>query len=118
MATARSSKAKGRLGQQEIRDAILKQFPELEPDDVRSTAMGQSGEDIQLSPKARGLLPLSIEVKRRKSLATVYDWYEQAKQDGQYEPVVFFRADRKDWIVMVSLDHYLDLVRTKANETS
>jgi len=118
MATARSSKAKGRLGQQEIRDAILKTFPELEPDDVRSTAMGQSGEDIQLSPKARGLLPLSIEVKRRKSLATVYDWYDQAKQDGQYEPVVFFRADRKEWIVMVGLDHYLELTRTKANETS
>jgi hypothetical protein len=74
MATARSSKAKGRLGQQEIRDTILKTFPELEPDDVRSTAMGQSGEDIQLSPKARQLLPLSIEVKRRKGLATVYDW--------------------------------------------
>lgn len=110
MATARSSKAKGRLGQQEIRDTILKTFPELEPDDVRSTAMGQSGEDIQLSPKAREILPLSIEVKRRKGLATVYDWVEQAKQGGQYEPVVFFRGDRKDWVVMIGLDHYMELV--------
>jgi hypothetical protein len=110
MGTARSSKAKGRLGQQEIRDTILKTFPELEPDDVRSTAMGQSGEDIQLSPKARKILPLSIEVKRRKSLATVYDWVEQAKQGGQYEPVVFFRGDRKDWVVMIGLDHYMELV--------
>ena len=55
MGTASSSKAKGRLGQQEVRDKILKTFPELEPDDVRSTAMGQSGEDIQLSPRARKL---------------------------------------------------------------
>lgn len=115
MGSARSAKAKGRLGQQEVRDAILKTFPELEPDDVRSTAMGQSGEDIQLSPKARGLLPLSIEVKRRKSLATVYDWIEQAKQDGQYEPVVFFRGDRKEWVVMVGLEHYMDLLRNKAD---
>ena len=111
MATARSSKAKGRLGQQEIRDKILKTFPQLEPDDVRSTAMGQSGEDIQLSPKARKVLPLSIEVKRRKNLATVYDWIDQAKQDGKYEPVVFFRGDRKEWVVMVGLEHYMDLVK-------
>ena len=111
MATARSSKAKGRLGQQEIRDKILKTFPQLEPDDVRSTAMGRSGEDIQLSPKARKVLPLSIEVKRRKNLATVYDWMDQAKQDGQYEPVVFFRGDRKEWVVMVGLEHYMDLVK-------
>lgn len=118
MASARGSKAKGRLGQQEVRDAILKTFPELEPDDVRSTAMGQNGEDIQLSPKARGLLPVSIEVKRRKTLTTMYDWYDQAKQSDKYEPVVFCRADRKDWLVMISIDHYLDLVRTKANETT
>ena len=110
MGTASASKAKGRLGQQEIRDAILKAFPRLEPDDVRSTAMGQSGEDIRLSPKARKLLPLSIEVKRRKNLQTVYDWMAQAKQ-GSYEPVVFFRGDRKDWVVMVELDHYMELIK-------
>jgi hypothetical protein len=69
MGTASSSKAKGRLGQQEVRDAILKRFPNLEPDDVRSTAMGQNGEDIQLSPKARKYLPVTIEVKRRKNLS-------------------------------------------------
>jgi hypothetical protein len=72
--------------------------------------MGQSGEDIQLSPKARKLLPLSIEVKRRKNLQTVYDWMSQADQ-GNYEPVVFFRADRKDWVVMVGLDHYMELIK-------
>ena len=111
MGTASSSKAKGRLGQEEVRDKILKTFPELEPDDVRSTAMGQSGEDIQLSPRARKLLPISAEVKRRKTLKTVYDFLDQAKQDGKYEPVVFFRADRKDWLVFCQLDHYMELVK-------
>lgn len=109
MGTARGSKAKGRTGQQEVRDAILKSFPELEPDDCRSTAMGQSGEDLQLSPRARKLLPISAEVKRRKSFSTVYQWYDQAKQDGKYEPVVFFRADRKPWLVVVSMEYYLSL---------
>ena len=50
---ARTAKAKGRLGQNEIRDKILETFPDLEPDDVRSTTMGDTGEDIQLSPAAR-----------------------------------------------------------------
>ena len=46
----RNAKAKGRLGQQEVRDKLLETFPDLEPDDIKSTVMGDSGEDIQLSP--------------------------------------------------------------------
>ena len=110
----RSAKAKGRLGQQEVRDTILKTFTHLTPDDVRSTAMGQNGDDIQLSPKAREVLPLSIEVKRRKDFATLYNYYDQAKQEGQYEPVVFLRGDRKEWLTVVSMDHYMSLLKAKA----
>lgn len=113
MPNPRSAKAKGRLGQQEVRDTILKTFTHLKPDDVRSTAMGQNGEDIQLSPKAREVLPLSIEVKRRKDFATLYNYYEQAKQDGNYEPVVFLRGDRKPWLTIISMDHYLELLQKK-----
>ena len=106
------AKQKGRLGQQEIRDAILAKFPELEPDDVKSTTMGDGGEDIQLSPAARRLLPITIEVKRRKSgMKIAYDFIAQAKAHKKGEPVVCFRADRHEWIVMVGLDHYLDLIR-------
>ena len=109
---ARAAKAKGRLGQNEIRDKILETFPDLEPDDVRSTTMGDTGEDIQLSPAARKKLPLSVEVKRRKAeLKTVYRFMEQASRHSKHEPVVFFRSDRKPWVVMVGLDHYIDLLR-------
>jgi hypothetical protein len=112
MSRARMAKQKGRLGQQEIRDAILAKFPELEPDDVKSTTMGDGGEDIQLSPAARRLLPITIEVKRRKSgMKIAYDFIAQAKAHKKGEPVVCFRADRQDWIVMVGLDHYLELIR-------
>jgi hypothetical protein len=51
----RAAKAKGRGGQNEIRDKILETFPELEPDDVKSTTMGDTGEDIQLSAKENQL---------------------------------------------------------------
>jgi hypothetical protein len=108
----RAAKQKGRLGQNEIRDKLLEIFPEFEPDDIKSTTMGDGGEDIQLSPAARKKMPITIEVKRRKSgMKMQYDWLEQAKRHGKGEPVLFFRADRSEWIVMVGLDHYMELLR-------
>lgn len=108
----RAAKQKGRLGQNEIRDKLLEVFPEFEPDDIKSTTMGDGGEDIQLSPAARKKMPITIEVKRRKSgMKIQYDWLEQAKRHGKGEPVLFFRADRSEWIVMVGLEHYMELLR-------
>ena len=112
MSNARAAKAKGRGGQNEIRDKLLDIFPEFEPDDIKSTTMGDTGEDIQLSPAAQRVLLISIEVKRRKGeLKTVYGYMEQAARHGKGEPVVFFRSDRKPWVVMVGLDHYMELLR-------
>ena len=108
----KSAKAKGRLGQQEVRDRLLQNFPDLHPDDIKSTVMGDTGADIQLSPAARKLIPLSIEVKRRKDgLKTAYTYVEQAVKHGDGEPVVFFRADRKPWLVMIGMEHYMDLIK-------
>lgn len=110
---SRRAKQKGRLGQQEIRDALLESFPELEPDDVKSTVMGETGADIQLSPAARRYIPISIEVKRRKSaLKTVYDWIKQCTNHDKGDPVVFYRSDRHQWLVISELPHYLKLIRS------
>ena len=57
----RSAKNKGKRLQNNIRDILLENFKELEPDDIKSTTMGESGEDIQLSPAARKLIPYSFE---------------------------------------------------------
>tara|TARA_R100001510_G_scaffold45260_1_gene41901 strand:- start:82 stop:438 length:357 start_codon:yes stop_codon:yes gene_type:complete len=113
---SRTAKQKGRLGQNEIRDKLLETFPELEPDDIKSTTMGDTGEDIQLSPAARKKIPITIEVKRRKSvLKTVYDYIEQAEAHGKGEPVVCYRSDRKPWVVMIGLDHYMNLLKYWGN---
>jgi hypothetical protein len=111
---SRTGKAKGRTGQQEIRDALLSAFPELEPDDVKSTVMGDTGADVQLSPAARKLIPISIEVKRRKTgLKTVYGWMQQADNHTSDPPVVFYRSDRNKWLVITGLDHYIEQLRNK-----
>ena len=108
----RAAKAKGRGGQQEVRDKLLETFPEFENDDIKSTTMGDGGEDIQLSPAARKTMPISIEVKRRKAgMKTAYDYLYQAGKHGKGEPVVFYRSDRQPWIIMVGMEHYMELLR-------
>ena len=109
---SRSAKAKGRLGQQEIRDKLLESFPHFEKDDIKSAIMGDTGADIQFSPQARRRLPLSIEIKRRKNeLKTVYTYIEQAVKHNTGEPVVFYRSDHRPWVVMIGLEHYMDLLK-------
>lgn len=114
---SRAGKQKGRLGQNEIRDRLLEEFPEFEPDDIKSTTMGDSGADVQLSPAARKKINLAIEVKRRRSGGkTFYDYMTQARhhvKSGE-NPVVFFRADRQPWLVVVDIDFFMELLKGKS----
>jgi hypothetical protein len=107
-----SAKAKGRLFQQEVRDLILSNFTTLEPDDVKSTSMGASGEDILLSPHARRTLGnIQIECKRRKSFKGIYDLVSQASSHGKHTPVIFIRQDRSAPLVIIPADHYMSLIK-------
>ena len=108
-----SAKAKGRRLQQWVRDLILDLFPTLQEDDVKSTSMGAGGEDVQLSPAARRLLPITIECKNKKAFA-VYRDYDQAtnhscKSNG--EPVLVIKGDRRKPLVVVDATHYFRLLR-------
>ena len=81
----RSAKNKGKRLQNDVRDLILETFKQLEPDDVRSTTMGDSGEDILLSPAARKLFPFSVECKNQEKL-NIWSSLEQA-EDGIRDPL-------------------------------
>lgn len=112
--TTASRKQKGRKFQQQVKDSILETFKSLEPDDIVSTSMGSNGEDLKLSPKARKEFPYSVECKSVKS-ATSYKWYEQSKANCPKgsEPIVVFKIDRKEPLVILSLEYFLNL--TKGN---
>ena len=103
-----SAKAKGRKFQQWVRDEILKRFPTMRAEDVRSTSMGAGGEDIQLSPFARDLLPIQVECKSHKDFA-VYRVLDQATEHGNYEPVVFLKANNRKPIAIVDAEVFLDM---------
>ena len=109
--TTSSAKAKGRKLQQHVRDKLIELLSSrgIVDDDVKSTGMGQGGEDVQLSPLARKYMPVSIECKKYAKFA-VYGPYEQAeKASGKYEPLLVIQGDRKKPLAIVSLDYYLSL---------
>ena len=107
-----SAKAKGRRLQQLVRDKILEIFPKLTSDDVRSTSMGATGEDILLSSAARKLFPYSVECKSRKNIA-VYSDYDQAQNNcpAGAEPLVIMKANRRKPLALVDADYFFKLLR-------
>lgn len=109
-----SCKAKGRKLQQEIRDAILATFPGLSPDDVRSTSMGASGEDVLLSPAAREMVPFSIESKNVESL-NIWKALQQAS-GRKYPPLVVFRRNHSPTFAALPFDTFLMLLRNAAGD--
>ena len=68
-----SCKGKGRRMQQLVRDMLREMGKpySLEDDDIKSTPMGSSGEDIQLSPAAKKIFNLCIECKNVEKLNVV-----------------------------------------------
>lgn len=105
-----SAKAKGRNFQKWVRDSILEYNPELTTDDVRSTSMGASGEDVQLSSAARQMIPYQIECKS-KAAYSVYTDYAQAQTHGKHEPLLMIKANNKQPLAIVDAKHFLNLLR-------
>lgn len=101
-----SAKAKGRNLQKWAAARLLEYAPELEGDDVKSTSMGASGEDVMLSPAARRIYPWQIECKSYARIA-VYDFYNQACSHGTHEPVVFIKQNGCKPLVVVDADYFV-----------
>ena len=106
----RSAKNKGKRLQNKIRDLILEKFDILEPDDVRSITMGDSGEDILLSPAARRLFPFSVECKNQEKL-NIWGALEQAEDNsGNHTPLVIFKRNRSKTYAVLEFDRLLELL--------
>ena len=106
----RSAKNKGKRLQNKVRDLILEKFDILEPDDVRSITMGDSGEDILLSPVARRLFPFSVECKNQEKL-NIWSALEQAEiNSGKHAPLVIFKRNRSKTYAVLEFDKLLELL--------
>ena len=111
--TPASAKAKGRELQKDVVAAFLAAFPHLEPDDVRSTSMGAGGEDVQLSPAARRVIPHQVECKSYAKHA-VYAFYDQAATHGKHRPLVVLRANRRKPLAVVDFDFFVELLQARS----
>ena len=106
----RSAKNKGKRLQNDVRDLILETFTELEPDDVRSTTMGDSGEDVLLSPAARKLFPFSVECKNQEKL-NIWEALDQAEgNSGKHTPLVIFKRNRSKTYAVLEFKELLKLL--------
>ena len=107
----RSAKNKGKRLQNKIRDLILEKFNNiLELDDVRSITMGDSGEDILLSPVARRVFPFSVECKNQEKL-NIWEALDQAEgNSGKHTPLVIFKRNRSKTYAVLEFDKLLELL--------
>jgi len=107
---SRSAKNKGKRLQNNVRDLILEKFQQLEEDDVRSITMGDSGEDILLSPAARKLFPFSVECKNQEKL-NIWSSLEQTETNaGKHTPLLIFKRNRSKTYVALEFEKLLELL--------
>jgi hypothetical protein len=112
---SRSLKNKGRRLVAELREAVLKAFPELQSDDLQMVPTSVGMEDLKLSPAARYLFPFSVECKNQEKLS-IWAAIAQAVANARgYPPAVVFRRNKmkEPWIAvpLPTLLHLLKRVK-------
>ena len=107
---SRSAKNKGKRLQNSFRDLLLETFKQLEPDDIRSAIMGESGEDIKLSPAARKLIPYSFECKNQEKLNIWYALSQAEENAGDYDPVVIFKRNMSETYAIITVKTFIELI--------
>ena len=107
----KSRKAKGRILQNLVRDKIVKLFPVLGKDDIRTCLMSETGADIKLiSLTARKLFPYDVECKNRQEYKTIYNHYKHAQSHGNLEPILVLKMNREKSLAVIDLDHFIELL--------
>lgn len=107
--TVQSRKSKGRNLQKEVKALIHTYFPDLKDDDIAWASMGSAGEDIKLSPKAREVLPISIECKATEKFALREAWEQAEANAKEWNPVVVHRKNRTKPVAVCDLGYFIEL---------
>ena len=72
--------------------------------------MGESGEDIILSPAARDLIPFSFECKNQERL-NIWESLSQSEDNSDKNiPAVVFKRNRTKTYIAVELEEFLKLI--------
>lgn len=110
--TPASRKAKGRRFQQAVRQDLVDHLG-IDPGDVQSTAMGQAGCDLYLSPAARALFPYGVECKAQETIS-LPAWWEQCKTNAEAEglaPLLVLKQSRRAALAVLRWEDLLALLQ-------
>ena len=111
-----SKKGKGRRLQNYVRDGLLEAFKSLEEDDVKTAIMGESGEDIKLSPAAKRKIRYSFECKNVERL-NIWQAIEQSETNCEDRiPVVVFKRNRSKTYLTIEFNEFVKLIGEKNAE--
>lgn len=104
-----SAKAKGRTLQNRVAEMIRGALG-LPDSDVRPAVMGESGEDMKLSARARELFPFDdTEVKCQEAL-NIWAALQQSELRGE-RPLVVFKRNRSRIYAALPFEHLLELLK-------
>ena len=113
-----SAKAKGQKAVKEVIKLLLN-GTDLHKDDIPLKAGAVPGEDIPMSPYARSIYPISIEVKWQEKL-NILSAVKQCRDNAlkstpsdkkPYCPVVFFRETRGNMWAALPAETLIDLMQ-------
>jgi len=110
--TPASRKAKGRRLQQSIRDDLIRELG-IDPGDLMSTAMGQSGCDLYLSPAGRERFPFGVECKAQEAIA-LPAWWKQCTANAKKEeltPLLLIKRSREEPLAVLRWRDLLGLLQ-------
>jgi hypothetical protein len=111
MSTLISSRtAKARRLQQWCRDQILESFPQLTEDDVRSTPMGVSGPDVQLSTAAQEACPFEIEAKAQERLNLWAAWDQCETNAGDRQPLLIVKRNFNAPLAILDAEFVMEIL--------
>ena len=109
--TPQSRKSKGRVFQQQLREDLITHLG-IDPDDILSTAMGQGGCDLYLSPAARSVFPFGVEAKRCETIS-LPAWWRQCENNASKVgliPLLVFRRNHEEPLAVLRWEDLLALL--------
>jgi len=110
--TPKSRKQKGKAFQNRVRQDLVDRLG-IDPGDILSTAMGQSGCDLYLSPAARALFPYGVECKHQEAIA-LPAWWRQCTANAEKEgltPLLLIKRNREEPLAVLQWSDLIRLIR-------
>jgi len=110
--TPASRKAKGRRFQQAVRQDLIDCLG-IDPGDILSTAMGQAGCDLYLSPAGRERFPFGVECKAQETIS-LPAWWRQCTANAEKEgltPLLLVKQSRKEPLAVLQWSDLIRLIR-------